>query len=663
MIQRVVVHQNYTRVSLGEQFLDLGNEDLAFEMDFITQRISGANFLSSAIFACQRPVDAFVRLLRRLFCAEPEDISEFVQLFLEQNKPKSCQKSNYTLELTEATELVTLVLLHYRYFLKQTNQLVWILCDLPPGVGKSTEISRLHKILKGKLCIVTPTAKSAQVFSDELGARTLHSRFGLPLKTFGRSSAISASIDKYLQQNSGKDLDLYFFDEFSMYDPSYMVPLFSKLNKEGKMGIVCGDSCQMPPTRAAAKPYEEIMFEAGIKFCQCVPKIEHASDSSINVASSIQIKRLWHNCENSDWNEDACLTCARRKRLYEFILFLRKRIFQETASRHQNGKMQYELNFPAFSYCTKFFSDMQMKKLTMDDVIKEIVKIQNQVLDGNYKKLESTPCLLGYENKINQTALELVKSKCSFDTESNVLDGTKLMVPNIFVTEDSWLTNNQVISKSIQDDLSDSISLMALSKGMFIRCKENDAVSRTYNGQTAIFLGFVGVKDILIKRIPSLVNCAEYLVGFTAPDVKVRMKIFDLKSSSERLLAPMKKYCCDMCRLKKCIIHIAHPCFYRVFNWSVNYSCTIFALQGSTLRTEQVYLMPDLIFKNNILRTAYIIFSRVTDPKQLVLNREFALKLLQYIFGCSEAKLRNFIKRNNLLLPEQDSEETSAIFI
>lgn len=645
MLLKIYVHNNYQAVSTAEQFLDLGNQNLEYEMDFVTGTILGANFIARAVFSCKEPSEAFVRFLKRLICDDKtQNIDDVVENFLKGCRHQPTQYSQYTLQVKDCTEILLCTLLHYRYFFKHKNQLVWVLCDLPPGVGKSTEIGHLWSIL-GNMHITTPTAKAAKVFPENITAKTLHSRFGLPAKTGDYKNSgkvLQTHIDKYTNTTAQSDpVDFFVFDEFSMYDYSYILAIFKMLRQSNKFGLVCGDSCQMPPVRSVSMSIKNILQQANLKFCECKPLIEYNSEGAIDCELSIQIKRLRHDC----LDESGCRECMTRKLHYEFILFLRKRIFASIEAKPKtNKKLNYVLTAQALNYVLRFFGNMTVdQKLTLDDVLKIVISTQQRVLAGDYRSLKSTPCVLAFENKVNMSVFDQVKKECNFDTRENSVDAA-MMLPNIYVTEEAWNEHGSVLFRNIQDDLPEFVGSVDFYKGMFIKCRKNDSGSRTYNSQTAIFLGFSCNNAIVsTKKVPALTPCAKfYKIGFTSEPKKIKMHIFDLATSTERRVSPSLKFCCEHCRQKTCAIHLRAPCCYYIFNWSVNYSSTIFALQGVTISAEKMYILPELVFGNNILRTAYIIFSRVNSPSQLIISPGIIFKLVQYIFGCTESALKRF---------------------
>ena len=649
--QKIIVFDNFSKICLDREFLDVGNFELEYEFDFVTKSITGANFLSEAVFNCKDPIQSFLSLLKFLFCDEQTttktDVQEIVEQFLKvKNEQERTNAAQYTIKIIDGTELILCALLHYKYFFKQKQQQVWVVCDLPPGVGKTTEVKRLFRILKGKMYITTPTAKAAKIFDDELDARTLHSRFNLPAKTIGGQVNLSSFIEKYMAKTQNDFIDFFVFDEFSMYDPDYILPIFRMLKRCNRFAFICGDSCQMPSVRAAQRSLYDILNSLKIHFCACEPNIEYDSEGNIDAALSIKLKRLDPDgARDEEWQS--------RQEHYKFLLSLRKRIHVEMVEKFKNGKakMAYVLSPQAVNLWLNFFNNMTIKSsLTKEEMIKDIIEVQSTVLKNldTTLQLSTTPCALGYENKINVDIFNMVKEKCSFNEENNTLDGSNSVYSNIFVSEKTWQTHQTLIFKNIQDELPEFVGSMVLLKGMFVKCRKNDG-SRAFNSQTAIFLGyFLNGAQITVKKIPSLLSRTEYKIGFTEDAAKIKMHIFDLASKTVRRIPPMKRYCCVDCMQKICAVHLGAPCFYYLFNWSINYSSTIFALQGSTIRNEKVYLLSELVFKNNILRTAYIIFSRVTNPKQLVLTPSTIFKLLQHIFGCTESCLRRFCEKQKI---------------
>lgn len=648
--KRVTICDNYKRVHVEGDSTDIIPRDnnLVFELDFVTRRITGANFAAPAIFSSADPTLAFVSLLETLFGINAgHDISDFIESLIKTNT----NDGSLQFTIIDATECCLIILLHLIYFKKYTNQNIWVLVDLPPGVGKTFEICRLFDVLAGNIAISTPTAKAATLFPHRLHVKTLHSRFNLPIRHSKQLRAeIQASVNKYFEKPNTPDL--YIFDEFSMYDAQYILPLFKELYFNNKTCIIVGDSCQMPPVRAALIDWRELLCQkVGVKVSYVVPKItQNPTDDRIDMDESIKIKRLEHGtCSGGD-----CLVCIRRQKLYEFILFLRRHI---TQSREK--ALSYKLTVDSLKYFASFFETTQVEaELSLEKIIQDIVFVQNKVLDGLWEGLKQTPCVIGYENKINFTVLDQIKEHCKFDTASNILADAEsnienIMVPNIIVQSDIWTTNSALVYRSLQLDLSNTVATLSLSKGMFIKCKENDSKSKTYNGQLAIFLGFVVTNECKpnVRRVHDLIGKCDYKIGFIKDAIcSIKMKIYDLTSGEEKLLNPVQKICCENCRQKTCLTHLAVPCKYFVFNWCINYSNTIFGLQGATIVDEKIYLLSELVLKSNIIRTAYIIFSRVKDPAQLTLNGTFIKKLLVHIFGCTENQLLKFLKQTNLKL-------------
>ena len=114
-------------------------------------------------------------------------------------------------------------------------------------------------------------------------------------------------------------------------------------------------------------------------------------------------------------------------------------------------------------------------------------------------------------------------------------------------------------------------------------------------------------------------------------------------------ISPSIKFLCSDCERQNCVHHTLKTApRYACFNWTSNYAQTIFNLQGASVYNEKIFLLSDQVFKQNFLKTLYILVSRVGDPKQVVIDKKFIQIALRAIFNHTPNVIKNFLEKSNI---------------
>ncbi len=572
--------------------------------------------------------------------------------------------------LVRSEEISVLVLFAYR-MQRARDKCLWVKVDLPPGVGKTFEVERLYTILTARgdaMLITTPTAKTALAFEN---ARTLHSQFQIPVKKVDRAS-VHESLKLDNVQRKLTATDVFYFDEFSMYSAELVYPILHELMRRKKFCVITGDSCQMPPVNAAPIRWSHVPF----------PFVFRAEPHA-----DILIRRF------------ADPTSPLRK----FILDLRELIGFVEESKHdggKSGKVQFPLTRETLDMWLPAFAMFNVSEsLTVDTILRTVETRQLQVcavvdrlrdaglyeamtssatedwtrFDASELRQEAYPIVVGYQNAFSLEVAKYVLHKGGIDTSRNYYhvsaasaakkaraDG---VISNVFVDKNNFLAWHMAhIEKLVAPNVLDKLNVFY--PGMFIKCRENDRLQRVHNGLTGIFLGFRVRQDAFAYlRETRFSNAATVARGSLASNdtvtvfvaaagedavleaqQAVSMVFYDLDAGRIREIKPTVKYLCDNCERRTCVHHTAGAApRFLCFNWATNYAQTIFNLQGTTLKNEQMYLVASRVLKNNLLKTLYIVLSRCTSPAQIVIDKEFVIKSLRAIFNVKEARIEKFM--------------------
>lgn len=318
--------------------------------------------------------------------------------------------------------------------------------------------------------------------------------------------------------------------------------------------------------------------------------------------------------------------------------------------------------------------------------------------------LKEIPVFAGYENSINLEIAGHIHSRCMLKEQcnnQNVIYGiqyNEYLQLHRPVRKMPDIVTNVILDRclfydsSIQSIGRQCLPLLlaednTLYPGMFIKCRENDTAQGLYNNQNAIFITYYFEQPWLFSSLNKQVyNCVKthpqaghtqpsppceknvfttFTMANTSEDLyllarSLYMIILDIKSKRILKINPTVKYLCEQCEQGTCGLHLnrtTRVC-YLCFNWTANYSQTIFNLQGTTITDERLFLLDNYVFKNNLLRTLNILLSRCSDPKQIVTDVRFIVQCLRVIYNTTPEKIVEFLDKNSIkILPNSSLED------
>lgn len=145
----------------------------------------------------------------------------------------------------------------------------------------------------------------------------------------------------------------------------------------------------------------------------------------------------------------------------------------------------------------------------------------------------------------------------------------------------------------------------------------------------------------------------------------ISMIIFNLKTRQLNKIKPIIKYTCEECcaaahhapnyyatnqqQQQSCRLHQEPAVQFLHFNWILNYSQTIYNVQGATLKTDEIYLTSHVL-KSNLLRTLYVIISRCSSPKQIITDIDMIKQILRIVYNCDIRVMNSFLKKENITI-------------
>lgn len=314
--------------------------------------------------------------------------------------------------------------------------------------------------------------------------------------------------------------------------------------------------------------------------------------------------------------------------------------------------------------------------------------------------LREIPVFAGYENSMNLEVATQIHSKCMLKelcNYQNVIFGVQyedyFQISSEKPKKLAPLVSNVLLDKCLfYDNAIQSIDHQCLSlllaedntfyPGMFVKCRENDSMQKIYNNQTAVFITFYFEQPWLFSSLIKQVYNAfktQPSPGYAKPSPPCERRVFttytttnanedirflakslfiillDIKTQKIIKVNPTVKYLCEQCEQGTCVHHLNRTtCVcYLCFNWTANYSQTIFNLQGTTISSERLFLLENYVFKNNLLRTLYILLSRCGDPKQIVTDINFVKHCLRVIYNTKTVdRISEFMDKNSIkILP------------
>jgi hypothetical protein len=117
---------------------------------------------------------------------------------------------------------------------------------------------------------------------------------------------------------------------------------------------------------------------------------------------------------------------------------------------------------------------------------------------------------------------------------------------------------------------------------------------------------------------------------------EISLDVWDLDSCSKKRTVMFPLPYCESCKYggEPCAHHTLSSAkeTIRVFFWHPNYAVSVFGLQGLTLNNDLVCNSRE-VFGPHILRSVYVIVSRVTDPRKLFIDKTFVLQFIRAAMG------------------------------
>lgn len=304
--------------------------------------------------------------------------------------------------------------------------------------------------------------------------------------------------------------------------------------------------------------------------------------------------------------------------------------------------------------------------------------------------LTNIPIFVGYENALNNKIIKLIDERCGIklachgknvvfgakytDCESSPSPANELpdkLCPVLLQTELWYEEVVQGISKAFPIPLTSPDN--QFYPGTLVRCRENVHKENVYNNQSALFLTFYVEQPWLFEMIKpctfTIMNkftkdtekvIPEHLTrikirgdseeDFMAASRSIYMIVVDVKTSKLMRIRPSVKYLCALCEAKECPHHKAatNRVRFLYFNWTTNYSGTMYYLQGKTLPEEKLFLVSKHVFKTHLQRSIYMLISRCKHPNQLIADILFIKQVLRILFNVPLAEVEKFLAKNNI---------------
>ena len=540
---------------------------------------------------------------------------------------------NFRHTLHSGVEMGILMCLITRTF---PNPQPWLAFDLVPGIGKTWQINNLFTLLE--LCVTTPTAQSASVYTSGQDVLTVHSRFKIDPNEKNYNK-----VNIHTIRCRGKPR-IFVFDEYSMIPDWILSKVFKFLTQTvpNVCIILVGDSSQLsPPMGRQFKVHPKMVINRQtFSFCQFAA----ASDS---------IVFRFEGCVNAD--------------LFKEYLFKLKDLIEMYAN---NKKLSVKLDSREhFSYWLNFFSifSTHRETITSCDTVNKIVertrKNLTHIAAEEYDRVERIPLLIGYKNCFNFDLQQSVYTK---------LDGGECFIELNGENASDLIHNNFttfIIPERALSHISLTPCLKSLSStnilntrncftlGASIRCKRNCARQHCINGDTGILVKIrITTNSNSFKK--HIVD-GKYIVT-TIDDncyIVVKMDYVNLKTNRLDTYTAVSHPLCENCSDAKCGCCGEVGICGLVLFWQTNYSCTLYNLQGQTLTTDHIYLETKHIMSNNKLRSLYIAISRVCDPKQIHIDVDFVLEGLRGIYKQKVTSVV-FLKRIGVFLKTDSVHDT-----
>lgn len=311
--------------------------------------------------------------------------------------------------------------------------------------------------------------------------------------------------------------------------------------------------------------------------------------------------------------------------------------------------------------------------------------------------LTNIPIFVGYENALNNKIIKLVDERCGIKMAChgrNVVFGERFVdterSPTLLASSSTSELPERLCPVLLQSELWYEEVVQGISKafplsltsidnqfypGMLIRCRENAAKENVYNNQAAMFLTFYVEQPWLFETIKTCTfTCLNTFVKDAAnklvvPEHLTRIKIrgdsddefmaaarsiymvaIDIKTSKLLRIRPSIKYLCALCETNECPHHRAatNRARFLYFNWTTNYSGTMYYLQGKTLPEEKLFLVSKHVFKTHLQRSIYMLITRCKHPDQLIADVAFIKHALRIVFNVPFADVEKFLVKNGI---------------